>query len=85
MPELDFSYASYSRAYSMLRSSANQNGVIPLSEILAYTDHFGIIGTKEEFVDIIRSLELEEFDYHKLKNGDKDEDSEQAKLNKKKR
>lgn len=83
MPELDFSYASYSKAYSMLRSSANQNGVIPLSEILTYADHFGILGSKEEFVDIIRTLELEEYNYHKEKDGKKDE--ERSKLNKTKR
>ena len=69
----------------MLRSSANQNGVIPLSEILAYTEHFLIIGTKEEFVDIIRNLESEESTYHKNKDGKKDDDNEQAKLNKNKR
>jgi len=86
LPELDFSYASYSKAYSMLRSSANQNGIIPLSEILTYSEHFGVISSKEEFVDIIRSLEKEEHDYHKAQDGDKD-DEEQSKLtkNKKKR
>lgn len=68
----------------MLRSSANQNGIIPLSEILAYTEHFLIIGTKEEFVDIIRNLESEESTYHKNKDGKKDDDGkEQTKLNKK--
>lgn len=67
----------------MLRSSANQNGIIPLSEILAYTNHFMIIGSKEEFVDVIRNLESEESAYHKNKDGKKDEDTEQTKLNKK--
>ena len=69
----------------MLRSSANQNGIIPLSEILVYADHFGVINTKEEFVDIIRSLENEEFRYHKARDGNEEEEKEQTKLNKKKR
>ena len=66
----------------MLRSSANQNGMIPLSEILAYTNHFVIISTKEEFVDIIRSLESEEANYHKAK---KDSEEKQDKTKPRKR
>ena len=55
----------------MLRLSSNQNGVIPLSEILCYTDHFTIINTKEEFVDIIRGFESEERRHHKEKEDQK--------------
>ena len=68
IPKLDENYSWYSKAYSMLRSSANQNGIIPLSEILAYTEYFGLVASVEEFVLIIRGLEEKEAEYHENKN-----------------
>jgi len=60
MPVYDFSYDWYVNAYSIIRYSKNESGHIPLSEILAYANNFDLIGTKEEFVRVIRSLDITE-------------------------
>ena len=67
MPVYDFSYDWYLKIYSILRLSKSENGYIPLSEILVYTDHFEIIGSKEEFVQVIRGLDITEQEYFKGK------------------
>ena len=64
MPYLDYSYEWYYMAFSLLRSSRNENGIIPLSEILTYTEHFEIISSKVEFITIIQGLDIAENDYH---------------------
>lgn len=43
----------------MLAYSRDMNGNIPLSEILAYTDHFELIGSKKEFISAIRIIDTE--------------------------
>lgn len=44
-------------AYSRLASSRNMNGVIPISEILAYANGFELISSLEEFVDVINLID----------------------------
>lgn len=63
MPAHDFAYDWYRRAYSILRYSKNENGFIPLSEILSYAKAFDLIGTREEFVSVIRELDVAENNY----------------------
>ena len=58
MPVYDFSYEWYQQAYSLLRYSKTDNGYIPLSEILAYSEHFELIGSKIEFLKVIRGLDI---------------------------
>ena len=77
MPIVDFSYDWYSKAYSILRFSKGDNGYIPLSEILSYTEHFKLIGSKDEFVSIIRSLDFAENKYHAEKEKIENKKTEQ--------
>ena len=77
MPTVDFSYDWYSKAYSILRYSKGDNGYIPLSEILSYSEHFDLIGSKEEFVSIIRSLDYIENKYHSDKEKAKRKETEE--------
>lgn len=67
IPSNDFSYEWYYKAYSTLRYSKGDNGFIPLSEILSYTDHFKLIGSKDEFLDVIRGLDVAENKFFKKK------------------
>ena len=76
MPVYDFSYDWYARAYSILRYSKNENGYIPLSEILVYAEHFELIGTKEEFIHVIRSLDAAENKFFKAKEEKKEDKPE---------
>lgn len=44
-------------AYSILVNSKTELRMIPLSELIAYRDNFGLIGTFKEFVDIIYAVD----------------------------
>lgn len=80
LPVSDFSYEWYINAYKTLRFSKNENNVIPLSEILAYANNFDLIGTKDEFVKVVRSLDVAENNYFANKDK-KEEDNEEIKHN----
>jgi len=41
----------------MLEGSKGQNGLIPLSEVLIFTQHMDLIGTKKEFINIIQQMD----------------------------
>lgn len=44
-------------AYRVLSHSKNERGTIPLSELKIFSDSFGLIGSFEEFVKIIYSID----------------------------
>lgn len=54
-------------AYAFLIPSAGMNGVIPISEILAYATNFDLIGSKREFVKVIQAIDGFNYDQSKKK------------------
>jgi len=81
MPPFSLSYEWYMKAYSILRFSRRESGYIPLSEILTYTSHFELIGTKHEFITIIQGLDFSEREFFDKRDKSK-EDQEQGSENK---
>jgi len=59
--------------FSILQTSRSQNGFIPLSEIMNVANYFTLIGTLEEFVNIIQALDLAENRYAEKKSSKKKE------------
>ena len=64
IPSLSEVSSWYLDVFRILHSGRQELNPIPFQDIISYFEHFDIIGSKEEFVEIIQSLDSTFLDHH---------------------
>ena len=64
IPTLSETSSWYLDVFRIFNSGRQELNPIPLREIFSYIEHFDIIGSKEEFVEIIQALDTTFIDHY---------------------
>ncbi len=64
VPEIGVIATWYLDVFRILNSGRQELNQIPLQDIFSYIEHFDIVGSKEEFIEIIQEMDSVFLDYY---------------------